>query len=182
MVGTLPIMTSPVVPLIVRKSPTLTTWPLIVIWPAFSSIGDGVAADDAGLAPAAGDDRRVAGLAAGGGEDALGQVHAGDVLGAGLLADQEDRLVRVLLVRTRRRPRPRGPPCRRPRRGWRRSPWRRPTPLALGSSWGRSRWLRLSGLTRLTAVFSSISPSLTISTAIRTAADPVRLPVRVWSM
>ena len=56
-----------------------------------------VAADDAGLAPAAGDDGRVARLAAGGGEDALGQVHAGDVLGAGLLADEEDRVVRVLV-------------------------------------------------------------------------------------
>ena len=36
--------------------------------------------------------------------------------------------------------------------------------------------MRLSGLTRLIAVVSSISPSLTISTAIRTAAVPVRLP------
>ncbi len=57
---------------------------------------DRLAADDAGLAPAAGDDRRVARLAAGAGQDALRQVHAGDVLGAGLLADQQDRVVRVL--------------------------------------------------------------------------------------
>ena len=41
-----------------------------------------------------------------------------------------------------------------------------------GSIWGMSRWLRLSGLTRLIAVFSSIRPSLTISTAIRTADGP----------
>ena len=37
-VGTWPIMTSPVVPSIVRKSPALTTWPSIVTVPAFSSI------------------------------------------------------------------------------------------------------------------------------------------------
>ena len=171
-VGTLPIMTSPVVPLIVTKSPALTTWPLMVIWPVFSSIGDGVAADDAGLAPAAGDDRRVAGLAAGGGEDALGQVHAGDVLGAGLLADQEDRVVGMLLVRARRRPRPRGRPCPQAAPGLAAMPLATTAAFALGSSCGRSRWFRLSGLTRLSAVVSSISPSLTISTAIRTAADP----------
>ena len=53
---------------------------------------EGFAADDAALAPAAGDDGRVAGLAAGGGEDALGGVHAADVLGAGFLADQDDLL------------------------------------------------------------------------------------------
>ena len=94
----------------------------------FSSICDRLAADDARLAPAAGDDGRVAGLAAGGREDALGQVHAGHVLGAGLLADEHDRVVRVLLVRARRRPRPRGRPCRRPRRGWRRSPGRPASP------------------------------------------------------
>ena len=69
---------------------------------------DRLAADDARLAPAAGDDRRVAGLAAGGREDALGQVHAGHVLGAGLLAHQQDRVVGVLLMDARRRPRPRG--------------------------------------------------------------------------
>ena len=32
------------------------------------------------------------GLAAGGGEDALGGVHAADVFGAGLLADEDDLL------------------------------------------------------------------------------------------
>ena len=53
---------------------------------------------------------------------------------------------------------------------------------ALGSSCGNSRWFRLSGETRLTAVASSIRPSLTIATAIETAAEPVRLPVRVCNM
>ena len=58
-------MTSPVVPLIVRKSPALTVWPAMVIVSGLLVDLDGLAADDAGLAPAAGDDRRVAGLAAG---------------------------------------------------------------------------------------------------------------------
>ena len=53
---------------------------------------EGLAADDAALAPAAGDDGRVAGLAAGGGEDALGGVHAADILGAGFLADEDHPL------------------------------------------------------------------------------------------
>ena len=46
-------------------------------------------AGDAAAAPAAGDDRRVAGHAAGAGEDARGRVHAGDVFGVGFLADQD---------------------------------------------------------------------------------------------
>ena len=52
-------------------------------------------ADDAALAPADGDDGRVARLAAGRGEDADGAVHAGDVLGARLLADEEHLLALV---------------------------------------------------------------------------------------
>ena len=69
----------------------------MVICPACLVDLDGLAADDARLAPAAGDDGRVARLAAGAGEDALREVHAGHVLGAGLLADEQDRVVRVLL-------------------------------------------------------------------------------------
>ena len=91
-------MTSPVVPLIVTKSPTLDDLAVDVDLALHLVDGDGIAADDAGLAPAAGDDCRMAGLAAGGREDALGQVHAGHVLGAGLLAHQQDRVVGVLLV------------------------------------------------------------------------------------
>ena len=60
--------------------------------------GDGIAADDAGLAPTAGDHGRMAGLAAGGREDALGQVHAGHVLGTRLLAHQQDRVAGVRLM------------------------------------------------------------------------------------
>ena len=40
----------------------------------------------------------------------------------------------------------------------------------------------ISGHLRLIAVFQSIKRSLTISTAILTAASPVRFPLRVWSM
>src|SRR6185437_5516709 len=48
---------------------------------------EGFGADHGGLAPAAGDDRRVADQAATGGEDALGGQHAVDVLGGGLATD-----------------------------------------------------------------------------------------------
>src|SRR5262249_39595625 len=51
-----------------------------------------LAADDATLAPAAGDDGGVGGLAAGGCEDALGGVHATDVFGGGFLSDEDDLL------------------------------------------------------------------------------------------
>ena len=61
-------------------------------------------------------------------------------------------------------------------------PWATGLTFDFGSSCGCNRWFRLSGATRLTAVFSSIKPSLTISTAIETAELPVRLPVRVCSM
>ena len=170
------------VPSIVTKSPALTVWPPIVNCPGLFVDLDGVAADDARLAPAPRDHGRVAGLAAGGRQDALGQVHAGHVLGAGLLANQEDRVVRVLLVMldgrlggeddlAARRPGAGGDP---PRDRVSLRPWDRAA--------ASSRWLRLSGLTRLIAVVSSINFSFAISTAIRTAAEPVRLPVRVWSM
>ena len=55
---------------------------------------------------------------------------------------------------------------------------------ALSLAWklGRSSCVRSPAGIRLSAVFSSISFSFTISTATRTAAVPVRLPLRVWSM
>ena len=46
-------------------------------------------ADDAALAPAAGDERRVGGHAAAGGEDAGGRAHPFDVLGVRLFAKQD---------------------------------------------------------------------------------------------
>ena len=50
---------------------------------------------DAGLAHAAGDDSRVAGLATVRGQDALGRDHAVQVVGRGLPANQDDRAARV---------------------------------------------------------------------------------------
>ena len=57
---------------------------------------DRARAGDAGLAHAARHHRGVAGHAAAGGEDALGRVHAVDVLGAGLDADEDHLLSRLL--------------------------------------------------------------------------------------
>ena len=54
--------------------------------------GDVAAAGDAALAHAAGNDGRVAGHAAAHGQDALSGLHAGDVLGRGLQANQNDLL------------------------------------------------------------------------------------------
>ncbi len=51
-------------------------------------------------------------------------------------------------------------------------------------SWGCSSCSRCSGVTRVTASawVREISGSVVISTAMRSAARPVRLPVRVWSI
>ncbi len=61
----------------------------------------GAGADDAALAPAAGDERRVGGHAAAGGEDADGRAHPFDVFGVGLFA-QQDALPAGALARPRR--------------------------------------------------------------------------------
>ena len=53
---------------------------------------ESTAAHDATFPESAGDDRRVRGHPAGRGDDALGGLHAVDVLGAGFLADQDDLL------------------------------------------------------------------------------------------
>jgi len=53
---------------------------------------------------------------------------------------------------------------------------------ASGSKVGCSSWSSWPGSTRRRAVVSSIRPSSSISTAMRTAAAAVRFPVRVWSM
>ena len=57
---------------------------------------DRLATDDARLSPAPGDDGRVARLATGRRQDALGQVHAGDVLGAGLFPHEHESDLGVL--------------------------------------------------------------------------------------
>jgi hypothetical protein len=137
-------------------------------------------ARDAALAPAAGDDGRVAGHAARARQDARRGVHAADVLGAGLLADQDDLLAGVgaldgLLGGERRLARP-------PRRATRAG-----RAQHVGSpSWSGRSWAAAAGEVarrdpqqRLLFV---ISFSLTMSQAIFTAAAPVRLPVRVCSI
>ena len=91
-------------------------------------------------AHAAGDDGGVGGLAAAAGEDAAGGDHAAQVVGVGLLADQDH----VLAARrpTRRRCRSRRRPCRPPRRGRRSCPWRaacaRTSRRSAGTSAGRA--------------------------------------------
>ena len=52
--------------------------------------------DDAGLAPAARNQRRVAGHAATCGQDAVGDLHALDVFGVGFFADQNDLLAQTV--------------------------------------------------------------------------------------
>jgi hypothetical protein len=53
---------------------------------------------------------------------------------------------------------------------------------AVGSTIGWSSWSSASGVTRISASCSVSIPSSTISTAMRTLAKPVRLPLRHWSM
>ncbi len=54
--------------------------------------------------------------------------------------------------------------------------------LLSGEKMGRRSWLSCSGSTRMSASSGSMRPSATISTAMRMAARPVRLPLRVCSM
>ena len=92
---------------------------------AFDGDGAGVivdvqlaAADDAGLAHLAADQGRVRAGAAEGGENALGDLHAAQVFGAGLAADEDQLDVVVLepFVLRRRRRGSRSCPRRRPGR------------------------------------------------------------------
>ena len=181
MVAALPIMTSPVVPLRVKNSPTLTTLPAMLMVPSFSLIWRAAQPTMQGLPqPRA---TTAAWLA-------LPPVAVRIPLARFMPATSSG----LVSLRTRRIGSPGCAwacstaasaestilPAAAP--GLAAIPWATTSSLALGSSCGRSRWLRLSGLTRLIAVSLSIRPSLTISTAIRTAAVPVRLPVRVWSM
>ncbi len=53
---------------------------------------------------------------------------------------------------------------------------------ATASNTGERTWSSCSAGTRLIAVFQSIKRSFTISAAMRTAAIPVRFPLRVCSM
>ena len=77
------------------QSPSWKVWPLMVNDLGIIVDSDGVvvaAAGDAAGAHAAGDNSSVAGHAAADGQDALRDLHAHDVLGAGLQTDQDDLL------------------------------------------------------------------------------------------
>ena len=180
-VSTLPIITSPVVPLIVRKSPAFTTVPAMVTVPAASSIFTASQPTTHGLPqprattaawlafppvlvrmPFA---RCIPATSSGLVSLRTSMIGSFGCLAACSTAASADRITFPL-----------APP------GLAAMPWATGFTLLLGSSCGWRRWLRLSGATRFTAVVSSITPSLTISTAMRTAAVPVRLPLRVWSM
>ena len=137
-------------------------------------------AGDAGPAHAARDHRGVAGHAAARGEDALGGVHAVNVLGRGL--DRGPGSPSRRRPPTSRRCRRRTPPCRRRRRARRAGPWRSPRAARRDRASGGATGRAPAGSTRSTASSSPISPSSAMSTAIRSAALAVRLPVRVWSI
>ena len=118
--------------------------------------------------------------AAGAGEDAFGDVHAADVGRLGFAADEDDLLAAgdALLGFFGGE----GDLAdRRARRG-RQALGDARSCSAFGSNVGCSSWSSDAGSTRRIAVFSSISFSFTMSTAIFTAACAVRLPLRVCSM
>ena len=98
-----PAITSPVEPSIESVSLCVNVLPPTLILRAFSSIVDLAGAGDAAAAPTAGDDRRVAGHAAGAGEDADGRVHAVDVFRVRFLADEQHLLRRRACARPLRR-------------------------------------------------------------------------------
>jgi hypothetical protein len=171
-IATSPSSTSPVEPSMVMRSPLQRADRR-----RHRALGDSrrgaAGARDAGLAHAARHHRGVAGHAAARGQDALGGVHAVDVLGARLDADEDDLLalggsaLGVVggeddLAGGGARARPAGP--------WR-SRRARPPGRWSGAGAGRARPGRCGH--RLLAV---IRPSAAMSTAIFSAALAVRLP------
>ena len=120
-------------------------------------------------------DRGVRGLAAAGGQHAVGDDHALQVVRVGLPADQDHvragrrALQRPARCRARSRPRPRpGTPA-----------WRVVSSCrarAFASNCGNSSWLSLSPVHALIASSIVIRLSSTSSVAIRNAAAAVRLP------
>ena len=92
-IGTRPISTWPVEPSMVMMSPALRRVPADAQGAGGVVDAQRAGAGDAGLAHAARDHGGVRGHAAARGEDALGGVHAVDVLGRGLDAHQDDVLV-----------------------------------------------------------------------------------------
>ena len=87
--GTSSAVTLPVVPSIAIRSPAASSISPIRTTPRLGVDLDLGGAGDARAAHAAGDERRVRGLAALGGEDSAGGVEPGDVVGLGERADQD---------------------------------------------------------------------------------------------
>ena len=147
-VGTLPIMTSPVVPLIVRKSPALTTWPLIVIWPFFSSMAIASQPTTQGLPqPRA---TTAAWLALPPVAVRMPLARCMPATSSGLVSLRTSRIGssgcsswKLTAASAERITLPHAAP------GLAAMPLATTELLALGSSCGSSRWFRLSGLTRL---------------------------------
>ena len=175
--------TSPVVPSIEMTSPSR-----IVVAAADRELASSSSVDverlgaaDAGAAHAAGHDGRVRGLAAAAGQDAPGGDHAVQVVGVGLLADQDHVLAALGPLDGGRRSR--RPPCRRRRRGRRSCPWRaacaRPSRRSAGTSAGRAgrRCTRRSGL-----VACRSGPRRPCARRSGTPPRAVRLPTRVCSI
>ena len=138
---------------------------------------------DAAASPTAGDDRRVAGHAAGAGENAGGAVHAVDVFRIRFLADQQDLLAGVASRSTASSAVKASLPTAAPGEAGR--PLVSLCGFGLGLRDRSSAAAAASGRRPECAArpsFSSISFSLTMSQAIFTAAAPVRLPLRVCSM
>ena len=144
---------------------------------------DGAAAGHAAGAHAAGHDGGVRGHAAADGQDALGSLHALDILGRGLQADQDHLLA------------PGGPLLGvlsgedDLAAGGAGGGGQSHEPMAGGLLQGGGVKLGVQqgvqsclGSIMATAFFSSIMPSSTRSQAIFRAAAAVRLPLRVWSM
>ena len=142
--------------------------------PGLGVHGEFLGAADAGLAHAAGDHGRVAGLAAAAGQDALGGDHAVQVVRVGLAPDQDHLLAvgRELdgAGRSRRRP------CRPPRPGDALIPVAILVTLPLVSNRGNIRRTSSSPETRASASSMSMRPSSTNCMAMRNAARRCACP------
>ena len=135
------------------------------------SMSSARAAHDADLAHLPGHQRGVRGRPAELGEEPLGRGHALDVLGAGLVADQQQLGFRVgglALVGVRGEQDHLAGGGARARLGPVATirPSLRAASFSLGSNTGRSRSFSPSGSTRASASSGVISPSSTMSTAI----------------
>ena len=154
-VGSLPRMTSPAVPSIEIQSPSAAFRLPERTSPCAMVDRDLARADDAGLAHAARDDRRVRGRSPARREDPGRRVHAGDVLGRGLLAHENDGLALRRHRDGRPAPSARSRPQAAPGPAGRPLPSSRPSLTAAAFSFvgkiGASSCTSCSGSTRATA-------------------------------